>query len=225
MAEQRTPKQERRAAAKAAAARAAQVKKRNQAFAGAGVGVAVVAILVTVFFVARSGGDGEDVGSPALTTTASPTPTAVAEPEAPATTAAPPPAGEVPLPAGADPALKTKPVVKAGSGTVSKLVVTPLIKGKGAAVKSGQTITVNYVGVTYAKGEEFDASWKAGQPASFPIGVGQVIPGWDQGLVGVTVGSRVQLDIPADLAYGDNPQQAGAPAGPLRFVVDVLAAQ
>lgn len=224
MAEQRTAKQERRAAVKAAAARAAQVKKRNQALAGAGVGIAVVAILVTVFFIARSGGDGEDVGSPALTTTASPTPTAAAEPEAPATTAAPPPA-EVQLPAGADPALKTKPVVKAGSGTLSKLVVTPLIKGKGAAVKAGQTITVNYVGVTYAKGEEFDASWKAGQPVSFPIGVGQVIPGWDQGLVGVTVGSRVQLDIPADLAYGETPQQPGAPAGPLRFVVDILGVQ
>lgn len=219
MTEQRTAKQERRAAAKAAAARAAQVKRRNQALAGAGAGLAVIAVLVAVFFIARSGGDGEDVGSPALTTTASPTPSVAAEPQPPASSQ-PPPAPQTDL----DPALQNKPEVKAGSGTLTKLVVTPIVKGKGPAVKAGQTITVNYVGVTYAKGEEFDASWKAGQPVSFPIGTGQVIPGWDQGLVGVPVGSRVQLDIPADLAYGENPQ-GGAPAGALRFVVDVLAAQ
>ena len=222
MAEQRTAKQERRAAAKAAAARAAQVKKRNQALAGAGAGLAVIAVLVVVFFVARSG-DGEDVGSPALTTTVSPTPTTAAEPEAPATTQ-PPAADFPPVPDGADPALKTKPEVKAGSGSLTKLVVTPLVKGKGPAAKAGQTITVNYVGVTYASGEEFDASWTRSQPFTFQLGTGGVIPGWDQGLVGATVGSRVQLDIPADLAYGENPQ-GGAPAGPLRFVVDVLAVQ
>jgi peptidylprolyl isomerase len=220
--DQRMTKGERRAAAKAAAARAAQVKKRNQALAGAGAGLAVVAILVAVFFIARGGSDGEDVGSPALTTTASPSPTAAAEPEAPATQ---PPAGDFPpVPAGADPALKTKPQVKAGSGTPSKLTVTPLIKGKGPAAKAGQNITVNYVGVTYASGEEFDASWNRSEPFSFQLGAGGVIPGWDQGLVGATVGSRVQLDIPAELAYGDNPQ-GGAPGGPLRFVVDVLAVQ
>ncbi|BCB77088.1 hypothetical protein Pflav_034980 [Phytohabitans flavus] len=222
VAEQRTAKQERRAAAKAAAARAEQVKKRNQALAGAGAGLAVIAVLVAVFFFARGGDEAQQVGAPALTTTASPSAAAAPEPEPeqPAATQPPAPA----LPEGADPALQTKPEVKAGSGTLTKLVVTPLITGKGAAVKAGQTITVNYVGVTYAEGQEFDASWKGGQPVNFPIGVGQVIPGWDQGLVGVTVGSRVQLDIPADLAYGDNPQ-GGAPGGPLRFVVDVLAAQ
>ena len=85
---------------------------------------------------------------------------------------------------------------------------------------SGQTITVNYTGVTYADGKQFDSSWKSGQPLTTQIGVGKVIKGWDQGLVGVTVGSRVQLDIPSDLAYGDS----GNPAGPLRFVVDILSA-
>jgi len=225
VAEQRTPKQDRRAAAKVAAARAAQVKKRNQALAGAGAGLAVVAVLVAVFFITGSGGDGEDVGSPALTTTVSPTPTAPAEPTAqPEVPPSQPAADFPPVPAGADPALKTKPEVKAGSGTLAKLKVTPIIKGKGAAAKAGQTITVNYVGVTYGAGEEFDSSWTRSQPFSFPLGQGQVIPGWDQGLVGVTVGSRVQLDLPADLAYGENPQ-GGAPAGPLRFVVDVLAVQ
>ncbi|GAA4460627.1 FKBP-type peptidyl-prolyl cis-trans isomerase [Phytohabitans houttuyneae] len=228
MAEQRTAKQERRAAAKAAAARAAQVKKRNQALAGAGAGLAVIAVLVTVFFVVRDGGDGEDVGSPALTTTASvaPSPSAAAAPAC-AGQPAPTPqevAGFPPVPAGADPALKTRPQVEPGSGTVDKLVVTPIIKGKGAATKAGQNITVNYVGACYATGEVFDASWNRSEAFPFPLGSGNVIPGWDQGLVGVTVGSRVQLDIPADLAYGDNPQ-GGQPGGPLRFVVDVLAAK
>ncbi|MDQ7908656.1 FKBP-type peptidyl-prolyl cis-trans isomerase [Phytohabitans sp. ZYX-F-186] len=221
MAEQRTAKQERRAAAKAAAARAAQVKKRNQALAGAGAGLAVLVVLVAVFFIARAGDDGEDVGSAALTTTASPT--AAAEPEAPAATQ-PPAADFPPVPDGADPALKTKPQVKAGSGTLAKLAVTPLVKGKGPAAEAGQTITVNYVGVSYTTGEEFDASWNRSEPFSFQLGTGGVIPGWDQGLVGATVGSRVQLDIPADLAYGENPQ-GGQPAGPLRFVIDVLGLQ
>ncbi|MBM0238206.1 FKBP-type peptidyl-prolyl cis-trans isomerase, partial [Micromonospora sp. ATA32] len=128
------------------------------------------------------------------------------------------------LPAGADPALGSKPTVDPGKGQLTKLVVTPLIKGKGPAVQAGQQITTNYVGVFYADGKEFDSSWSSGQPATFAIGVGQVIKGWDQGLVGVTVGSRVQLDLPADLAYGENPG-GGRPGGPLRFVVDVLGVQ
>jgi peptidylprolyl isomerase len=126
-----------------------------------------------------------------------------------------------PVPAGADPALKTKPVVKAGTGDVTELKVTPLIEGKGDPTKACQSIVVNYVGVNYKTGEEFDSSWKNSQTFSLVLGDGQVIKGWDQGLVGVKVGSRVQLDIPANLAYGEG---SGATNGPLRFVVDVLSA-
>ncbi len=125
---------------------------------------------------------------------------------------------------GTDPALKTKPAVSAGTGDLTALKVTTLIPGKGPAVQIDQHITVQYVGVTYKDGKEFDASWDHGQPFDFTVGQGKVIKGWDQGLVGVKVGSRVQLDIPADLAYGDNPGN-GAPGGPLRFVVDVLSAK
>jgi FKBP-type peptidyl-prolyl isomerase-like protein len=125
---------------------------------------------------------------------------------------------------GTDPALKTKPAVTAGTGDLTALKVTTLIQGKGPAVQLDQHITVNYVGVTYKDGKEFDSSWSRSQPFDFTIGQGNVIKGWDQGLVGVKVGSRVQLDIPSDLAYGDNPQ-GGAPGGPLRFVVDVLSAK
>ena len=82
---------------------------------------------------------------------------------------------------------------------------------------------MNYVGLTYVDGKEFDSSWNRSKAFSFPVGAGNVINGWDQGLAGAKVGSRVQLDIPADLAYGDNPT-GGQPAGALRFIVDVLAA-
>jgi peptidylprolyl isomerase len=78
--------------------------------------------------------------------------------------------------------------------------------------------------VKYASGEEFDSSWKRSQAFDFQLG-GQVIQGWNQGLVGVKVGSRVQLDIPGSLAYGDKDDGSGSPFGPLRFVVDVLAAK
>jgi peptidylprolyl isomerase len=149
---------------------------------------------------------------------AAPSAAATPSPSAAASSAAFPP-----VPAGADPALSKKPAVSAGTGTVSKLKTTTLIQGKGAAVQAGQTINVNYVGVTYSTGKEFDSSWKRSEAFSFQAGTGNVIKGWDQGLIGVKVGSRVQLDIPADLAYGDKPT-GGQPAGALRFVVDVLSA-
>lgn len=211
MSEPRMTKAERRAAAKVAAARAAEQKRRRQALAGALAGLAVVGVIIAAFLVLGGGDDEDDsAGSPASSATPAPSAT-YAE-------------GFPPLPAGADPALGQRPTPAAGTGELTKLTVTPQIEGTGAAAKAGQNITVNYVGVSYQTGEEFDASWNRSEPFSFQLGAGGVIPGWDQGLVGVKVGSRVQLDIPADLAYGDNPT-GGQPAGPLRFVVDILAAQ
>ncbi|RKN48466.1 FKBP-type peptidyl-prolyl cis-trans isomerase [Micromonospora endolithica] len=212
----RAQKSERRLAAQLAEQKAAEAKRRRQAWAGGLAGVAVVAVLITVFVIVGRGGDDDAADQAGSAPTGAPSASASAS-------AAPAGAG-APLPEGADPALNTQPTVEAGEGELSKLVVTPLIKGTGPAVKKGQTITTNYVGVFYADGKEFDSSWSRGEPASFPIGVGQVIPGWDQGLVGVNVGSRVQLDIPAELAYGKD-ASGGRPAGPLRFVVDILAAQ
>ncbi|MEH1166402.1 FKBP-type peptidyl-prolyl cis-trans isomerase [Micromonospora sp. CPCC 205539] len=203
----------RRLAAQLAAKQAADRRRKVQSAAGALVGVVVLALLITVVVVVNRGDDDK----PATQAGATPSASDVASNPTGA-----PPAPQ--LPEGSDPALGSKPAVTAGKGELKKLTVTPLIKGKGAAVAKGQTITTNYVGVFYKDGKEFDSSWNAGQPATFPIGVGQVIPGWDQGLVGVTVGSRVQLDIPGELAYG-NDASGGRPAGPLRFVVDVLAAQ
>ncbi|MDI6106094.1 FKBP-type peptidyl-prolyl cis-trans isomerase, partial [Actinoplanes sp. NEAU-A12] len=201
-------KAEKRAEAKAAKARARAMRRRRRALAVGGAAVAVLALLVgLVVWVGRS----SPPPSPAAASTA-------AGPRATASSAAFPP-----VPPGADPALSKKPAATAGAGTVTELKTTTLIQGTGAAVQPGQTIDVNYVGVTYTDGKEFDSSWSRSQPFSFPIGTGNVIPGWDQGLIGVKVGSRVQLDIPAALAYGDKPS-GGQPAGALRFVVDVLSA-
>ncbi|WP_018831303.1 FKBP-type peptidyl-prolyl cis-trans isomerase [Salinispora tropica] len=215
----RAQKSERRLAAQLAEQKAAEAKRRRQAWAGGLAGVAVAALLVTVFVLVGSAGDDES--DP---TTASSPSAGAPSADAPAADGPDPAAGGTELPEGADPALNTPPAVEAGEGELTELVVTPLIEGTGPAVESGQEITVNYVGILYNDGEEFDSSWSRGQPASFPIGVGAVIPGWDEGLVGVTIGSRVQLDIPAELAYGTAPG-GGRPAGPLRFVVDVLGAQ
>jgi hypothetical protein len=104
------------------------------------------------------------------------------------------------------------------------LVVQDLITGSGPVVEAGQMLTVNYSGWLW-DGTAFDSSWTNGQTFTTPIGQGAVIPGWDTGLVGQTVGSRVLLVIPPDQAYGD--QESGAiPAGStLVFVVDILAAR
>ncbi|MFF0378442.1 FKBP-type peptidyl-prolyl cis-trans isomerase [Actinoplanes missouriensis] len=211
-------KAEKRAEAKAARARAQALEKRRRTQAVAGAAVAVIAVVVGLVLW---------IGNSSSSPSASAPQSASAPPSASAPSSAsfssPVAAAFPPLPEGADPALKKKPAATAGSGDVTKLTVTTLIEGKGAVVRAGQTIDVNYVGVTHADGKEFDASWNRKEPFSFQVGVGQVIPGWDQGLVGVKVGSRVQLDIPADMAYGEN-ATGGGPAGDLRFVVDVLAA-
>ena len=107
----------------------------------------------------------------------------------------------------------------------TKLIIQPLIKGTGPAVKAKQTIKVNYTGVLWKDGKKFDASGDRGAPVDFQIGAGQVIPGWDKGLVGQTVGSRILLVVPPADGYGAKgkpPMIAGTDT--LVFVVDILAA-
>jgi peptidylprolyl isomerase len=107
-----------------------------------------------------------------------------------------------------------------------KLHSAALIKGDGATVKKGQTITVNYLGEVYGATKPFDESYSRGEPASFAIGAGAVIPGWDKTLVGATVGSRMILAIPPADGYGKagNPQAGIKGTDTLYFVVDILAA-
>ncbi|GGL17589.1 hypothetical protein Sme01_71920 [Sphaerisporangium melleum] len=119
------------------------------------------------------------------------------------------------------PKLTTKTSEPAPKDLVSKTV----IKGAGPVVKSGQTILVHYTGKIWGSDTEFDSSWGRGEPVMFPIGVGKVIKGWDQSLVGVPVGSRVLVSIPPSLGYG----KAGSGdkikgTDTLVFVVDVLGA-
>jgi peptidylprolyl isomerase len=120
-----------------------------------------------------------------------------------------------------------KPQVKVPNGPPpKKLVEKDLRQGNGAAAKPGDEITVQYVGVGYESGQEFDSSWSRNEPFPFTLGSNSVIPGWEQGIVGMKVGGRRELIIPPELAYGP----AGSPPaiGPnetLIFVVDLLEAK
>ncbi|GAA1338816.1 FKBP-type peptidyl-prolyl cis-trans isomerase [Arthrobacter roseus] len=110
-----------------------------------------------------------------------------------------------------------------GVAAPESLVIRDLIDGDGTEVKSGSTVSAHYVGVAHSTGEEFDASWNRGAPLDFKVGVGQVIQGWDEGLVGMKVGGRRRLDIPSSMAYGERGAgSAVAPGESLIFVVDLL---
>jgi peptidylprolyl isomerase len=122
-------------------------------------------------------------------------------------------------------AKKTKPTVEVPDcAPPETLVVNELERGTGAEAKSGDKVSVQYVGVNFEDGEEFDSSWSRGEPFSFTLGGGEVIQGWDQGVEGMKVGGRRELIVPPELAYGE----AGSPPaiGPnetLVFVVDLVA--
>jgi peptidylprolyl isomerase len=116
-----------------------------------------------------------------------------------------------------------KPQVKIPATSPTELVITDLTKGTGPAAADGDTVIVHYVGVRSADGTEFDNNYDSGASLSVTLGVGQVIKGWDQGLIGVQPGGRRQLDIPTALAYGDSPQGTIIQKGDaLSFVIDVV---
>jgi peptidylprolyl isomerase len=140
----------------------------------------------------------------------------IAEPKAPTSAKVTPTAGEADI--------DEKPTVPKGTGAApTALKAETLIAGNGAEIKNGQQATVQYVGVLFKNGKEFDTSWGKGkQPFQFTIGAGAVIPGWDQGVLGMKVGERRRLTIPADLAYGaqGSPPKIG-PNEPLIFDIDL----
>lgn len=117
-----------------------------------------------------------------------------------------------------------KLTAKTNEPAPKKLVAKTVIKGSGPATKAGQQLVVQYVGEIWGSGKTFDSSWARGEPAMFKIGAGQVVKGWDQGLVGVPVGSRVLLAIPPDLGYGKQGKDIIKGTDTMVFVVDVLAA-
>ncbi|WP_420037227.1 FKBP-type peptidyl-prolyl cis-trans isomerase [Streptomyces sp. cg28] len=118
----------------------------------------------------------------------------------------------------------TKPVVDVPEGDPpGELTIRDLVVGDGAEVKSGMVVRVHYVGVTFASGKEFDASWDRGEPFKFALGGGRVIKGWDRGVKGMKVGGRREIIVPPRLGYGNQSPSPLIPAGStLVFVVDLL---
>jgi len=115
--------------------------------------------------------------------------------------------------------------VPAKAAPPKKLVSTVLIRGHGKPVENGQTVVAQYSGVVWSSGKVFDSSWQRGFPESFVLGAGQVLAGWEQGLGGVPVGSRMLLIVPPSLGYGsagDPPDVSGKDT--LVFVIDIVAA-
>ena len=122
------------------------------------------------------------------------------------------------------PSTFVKPTVGIPAELPTELVITDLAPGSGAVAQVGDGVVVHYVGVLSADGTEFDNSYDRGEPFTVNLGAGGVIQGWDEGLVGARQGMRRQLDIPAELAYGD--AGSGDVIGPgdaLSFVIDVVA--
>jgi peptidylprolyl isomerase len=103
------------------------------------------------------------------------------------------------------------------------LVIKDITIGDGQEATERDRVSVHYVGVALSTGEEFDASYNRGEPLDFRVGIGQVIQGWDQGILGMKVGGRRQLVIPPHLGYGDR-GAGGAikPGETLIFVCDLV---
>jgi peptidylprolyl isomerase len=105
-----------------------------------------------------------------------------------------------------------------------ELGIEDITAGDGDEAVEGSKVSVHYVGIAFSTGAEFDASWNRGRPFEFKLGRGQVIPGWDKGVLGMKVGGRRKLTIPSAMAYGA--RGAGGviePHEPLVFVVDLLS--
>ncbi|MFY9463269.1 MAG: FKBP-type peptidyl-prolyl cis-trans isomerase [Candidatus Sungiibacteriota bacterium] len=113
---------------------------------------------------------------------------------------------------------------QAAANTAPELKVEDERIGAGAEAKSGMTVQVNYIG-TLTDGTKFDSSYDRGTPFAFQLGQGMVIPGWEQGLIGMKVGGKRKLTIPAPLAYGATGQGTIPPNATLIFEVEMLAAE
>jgi FKBP-type peptidyl-prolyl cis-trans isomerase len=185
-----------------------------------------IALVAAALIAAGCGDDNSNSASQSSTDTQAQTQTQTeTQPAQPTVPDQPPKARKVkPSPAEAD--LQRKPRPSKGKGvSPGKLIAQDLIVGKGKKAAAGDLVSVQYVGVLFDDGKEFDASWKgkrAGQPLQFQLGGGRVIPGWDQGVAGMRVGGRRKLIIPADLAYGAQGYPPAIPANAaLIFDIDL----
>ena len=119
----------------------------------------------------------------------------------------------------------SKPEVEVPSGPPpNELESEDITEGDGDTAEAGDTVTVQYVGVDYETGEEFDSSWDSGQPYPVRLGEGRVIEGWEKGLVGIKKGGRRELTIPPEQAYGAKGAPPSiAPNETLVFVIDAVS--
>lgn len=131
----------------------------------------------------------------------------------------PPPRPSAPPPSGSIPAV-FKPSTPPPDPN-AKLVSQDVVVGKGAEAKAGDTVSVHYVG-TLTDGKEFDSSKKHGKPFTFPLGGGQVIKGWDQGVAGMKIGGKRKLTIPPTLGYGERGAGPIPPNSTLQFEIELL---
>lgn len=183
---------------------AKQAKKDKSKRIGVRVAIVVVAIvaIVAALNIFKSDGGGETTGDTTIPAGSTPL-------ESTTTVSYPP---------------MEKPTVSIPATIPTELQVTTLKEGSGPAAAEGDTVTVHYIGVLSADGTEFDNSYDRGDPLVVTIGTTSLIPGFTQGLIGVQAGGQYQLDIPGDLAYGDNPPGDPIKAGDaLTFVIDVLS--
>ncbi|MDQ3726088.1 MAG: FKBP-type peptidyl-prolyl cis-trans isomerase [Actinomycetota bacterium] len=102
------------------------------------------------------------------------------------------------------------------------LAVQDIWDGIGNAATPGSTITVQYVGYDYETKKKFDSSWDQGEPLTLTLGKGEVIPGWEEGILGMEVSDRRELVIPPDLGYGEQEVGSIKPNSTLVFVIDLL---
>jgi peptidylprolyl isomerase len=119
--------------------------------------------------------------------------------------------------------LDAKPEITVPDAPATELVTEDIVEGDGPEAKSGDDVEVEYVGVAQSTGTEFDSSWERDEPFTFGLGAGEVIPGWDEGIVGMKEGGRRLLVIPGDQAYGPTGQPPDiGPNETLVFAVDLI---
>ncbi|MEY2534966.1 MAG: hypothetical protein QOF29_2876 [bacterium] len=177
------------------------------------------ALAATTILLSACGGGAEESAADRFARTAeqqAKTQTTAAATPAPTATKIEPTAGERDI--------DKKPRIPKSSGAAPKeLKVEDVIVGDGAAAKSGDKVSVQYVGVLYDNNKQFDSSWDRGKkPFELTLGAGQVIAGWDQGLIGMKEGGRRKLTIPPDQAYGAQGQPPTIPANAtLVFEIDL----
>jgi peptidylprolyl isomerase len=104
----------------------------------------------------------------------------------------------------------------------TELVIEDIEPGEGPAAKNGDLLVMQYVGVSFSTRQEFGASWTSGQPLTLVLGEGNLIQGWQEGLVGMKLCGRRQLVIPPELGYGATGRDPIAPNETLVFVVDLV---